>query len=378
MDLTLVTTEKFNNTDCDFYKANSNIWMTRKQIGQALGYSNPRIAVTKIHQAHSDRLDKHSVSTELVSTDGKIYSTFVYNERGVFEICRWSRQPKANEFMDWVWDVVEAYRHGEFQRQERQTGITPVEKFFDGIENILQEIKEENRNFKESVLLVLQNQQDVQQVEIAQEVEPVKEEKQNNVKPMHKENLFKIENPRLDQWKVDSNFKAAYVARNSNSLYSGKGGIYTAVYKKMTNVYGVCWTEEDKIYRRTWGLGSQRGRLPRLDVVYNDNDLKDLFDSILDGMYSEAKRKVEKARKQKETYVEKDWQYYRVKIRDFCKRTGNNSYGGSAVYSVIIRKMDVDWSKYDTENKKKIQIVRENPELFVQFSRVADKYLEEK
>ena len=34
-----------------------------------------------------------------------------YTERGIMEICRWSRQPKANEFMDWVWDIVENYRH---------------------------------------------------------------------------------------------------------------------------------------------------------------------------------------------------------------------------------------------------------------------------
>ena len=26
------------------------------------------------------------------------------------EICRWSRQPKANVFMDWVWDIIENYR----------------------------------------------------------------------------------------------------------------------------------------------------------------------------------------------------------------------------------------------------------------------------
>ena len=29
------------------------------------------------------------------------------------ELCRWSRQPKANQFMDWVWDIVEKYRNHE-------------------------------------------------------------------------------------------------------------------------------------------------------------------------------------------------------------------------------------------------------------------------
>ena len=29
------------------------------------------------------------------------------------EICRWSRQKNANIFMDWIWDIVEKYRHNE-------------------------------------------------------------------------------------------------------------------------------------------------------------------------------------------------------------------------------------------------------------------------
>lgn len=27
------------------------------------------------------------------------------------EICRWSHQKKADEFMDWVWDIIERYRN---------------------------------------------------------------------------------------------------------------------------------------------------------------------------------------------------------------------------------------------------------------------------
>ena len=34
-----------------------------------------------------------------------------YTERGIMEICRWSRQKNANIFMDWVWDIIEKYRH---------------------------------------------------------------------------------------------------------------------------------------------------------------------------------------------------------------------------------------------------------------------------
>ena len=42
------------------------------------------------------------------------------------EICRWSRQPKANLFMDWVWDVIEAYRHNELTQLTPQIDMTPL------------------------------------------------------------------------------------------------------------------------------------------------------------------------------------------------------------------------------------------------------------
>ena len=43
-----------------------------------------------------------------------------YSQRGIMEICRWSRQPKANLFMDWVWDIVEKYRNSELPTQNKE------------------------------------------------------------------------------------------------------------------------------------------------------------------------------------------------------------------------------------------------------------------
>ena len=114
--LKLITTETFGDLSCNFYRnMNDNILLTREQIGIALEYSDPDVALSKIHKKHKDRLDKLSVVTKLESTDGKEYNTTLYSERGIMEICRWSRQPKANLFMDWVWDIIEKYRHNELQ-----------------------------------------------------------------------------------------------------------------------------------------------------------------------------------------------------------------------------------------------------------------------
>lgn len=92
---------------------NDDILLTREQIGQALEYSNPQKAIDNIHSKHRDRLDELSVTTKLRATDGKCYNTMLYTERGIMEICRWSRQKNANIFMDWTWDVITKYRHNE-------------------------------------------------------------------------------------------------------------------------------------------------------------------------------------------------------------------------------------------------------------------------
>lgn len=369
-DLRLVTTEKFNGIDCDFYRSNQDIWMSRKQIGEALGYHNPQIAVAKIHQAHADTIEEFAMLTELGNIHGKSHDTYLYNEMGIMEICRWSRQPKANDFMKWTWGVIKQYLHGELTRK---TAITPVEKFLDGIQDIIQAMREENNVFKESVLRILE----AQQVQTVQEsVEEVKApEEKSAIAPRPKPSFVRpIENPRLDGWKMEANRKAAYIVSN-DSEYRTKGKVFSSCYLRMKNVYGVCWAQENKEYRRTFGLESQRGRLSTLDVVFNEENLKDLFDSILDRMYENVRRKLEK--RQMEVHPERDWQYYKEKIRELCEQTGNRSVGGTSIYAGITRMMEVDWSKYD-ENKKKTQLIREYPELFEEFSKTADKYLEER
>lgn len=86
-----------------------NYYSQEKQIGSALEYSDPDNAIYKIHKRHKDRLDKFSVLDILSSTDGKTYETILYTRKGIMEICRYSNKPKANEFMDWVWDITDKY-----------------------------------------------------------------------------------------------------------------------------------------------------------------------------------------------------------------------------------------------------------------------------
>ena len=125
-NLKLITTETFGDLSCNFYRnMNDDILLTREQIGQALEYSDPIKAIQNIHSKHKDRLDNlcihiKSETFDIPQSDGGRKNNLLtervyYTERGIMEICRWSRQPKANIFMDWVWDIIEKYRHNELQ-----------------------------------------------------------------------------------------------------------------------------------------------------------------------------------------------------------------------------------------------------------------------
>ena len=97
------TTQKpFGNLTCDFYKNDSGeFYITRDQIGRALEYNEPRKAIQKIRERNADRLNPLSGVVNLTSPGGQ-QETYVYTLRGAMEICRFSRQPKADKFMDFT------------------------------------------------------------------------------------------------------------------------------------------------------------------------------------------------------------------------------------------------------------------------------------
>lgn len=127
MKLELVKTENFEEYPCDFYRdVNQDIYLNREQIDTALEYADPSKAIQKIHIAHKDRLEPLCirVTKNLHPKNGGAgidVETVYYSERGIMEICRWSRQKKANQFMNWAWDIIEAYRKHELTVQKEYT-----------------------------------------------------------------------------------------------------------------------------------------------------------------------------------------------------------------------------------------------------------------
>lgn len=125
--LTLATKRPFGALTCDFYKDDSNeFYITRKQIGSALEYPNADDQIKVIHSRHRDRFDPLSFRYQIDTPVGT-RETVVYTLRGAMEICRFSRQPKADKFMDFVWDVMESLYNGNsvLAAPNQQTAVMP-------------------------------------------------------------------------------------------------------------------------------------------------------------------------------------------------------------------------------------------------------------
>jgi len=116
-DLQLLKSEIFGTVKCDFYQGQNEVWMSRRQIGETLGYSNPNDAIKDIHNRHKARLDELSRVVRIALPSGGSQSTTVYSAKGIYEICRWSKQAKADAFYDWVYEVLENLRKGEQVKQ---------------------------------------------------------------------------------------------------------------------------------------------------------------------------------------------------------------------------------------------------------------------
>jgi len=102
----VVLSDTVNNVVVDGIFGDDKAWFARKQIGEALGYEFPVEAIGKIHNRHKKRLDQLSKVCQIDTPYG-MREGYLYNIRGVFEICRWSNQPKADMVMDALYDMAE-------------------------------------------------------------------------------------------------------------------------------------------------------------------------------------------------------------------------------------------------------------------------------
>ena len=248
-NLKLITTETFGDLSCNFYRnMNDDILLTREQIGIALEYSDPINAIYKIHKRHQDRLDNLSICL----SDGLGHEIYYYNERGIMEICRWSNSKKANLFMDWVWDIIEKYRHNELQPN--------LEQLTETLSSITQTLVNITNN-------MVSMQQDINTLKESQLKKKLPEKKYSRWKT----NTFKKLNTLL-----------SYVnAHSEENLKLSE--IIHLVIQETEDTYNIEINDYVEAYKSEFNLGTNPYAI---DVINHYKDIKDMFTLTLDSIMS--------------------------------------------------------------------------------------------
>ena len=161
--MTVITSKPFGALNVDVYQNDKHqYYMTREQIGRALECKEPRKYIAKIHERNADRLDSLSTVVNLTTVEGGITKEreiICYSLRGVMEICRLSRQPKADAFMDFCWDIMESLMRGDSVLATPQMDAALSKEFidvrlhalFDSMKNLQSELDSTRKNLSDQI-----------------------------------------------------------------------------------------------------------------------------------------------------------------------------------------------------------------------------------
>ncbi len=265
-NLKLVETDVFNKiATCDFWgNINNEYLVTREQIGRALGYSNPTNAIKNIHRKHKERLDKFSTQLTLGYVEGDRYverERILYNRKGIMEICRWSRQPLADKFMDWCWEIMDRLISNSLNT------VTLSREEYSVIVNAANEVGQLNKV----------NEQLTRQLQI---ISAQNTTIQDKLSRMWQKIILVTPPTHYSSWK---NKMSQRIVSLANILgYTSdddRKSIYGDIYSMMRSDYDI----DLDSYKENYLLSqTDYKNVAMIDVIDNDTTLRDVFEEIAD------------------------------------------------------------------------------------------------
>lgn len=321
--LTLATQKPFGTLTCDFYKNDSGeFYMTRDQIGTALEYTDPRVAIKKIHDRNADRFDTLSAVTKLVTTDGKAYDTYVYTLRGVMEICRFSRQPKADKFMDFVWNVMESLYNGNsvLAAPDQQTAVSndTFKLMFDTLvksqettSTLVKSFIEDQKDSRTAMAAMMNTMSllanhilEQNQRMLTAKNEPVAESQSTDDAAVdaeftaaanEKAESAQCKIPHVkptkhrattSEWKGEVYDTVRKILANQPGKYDDSREVVNLVYDKMTRTYGfVKWQLRRDYMNKHPRTG---GNFSTMTAIEDNSQWREIFDTVLEDFYNDS------------------------------------------------------------------------------------------
>lgn len=265
-NLKLVETDVFNEiATCDFWgNANNEYLVTREQIGRALGYSNPANAIKNIHLKHKERLDKFSTQLTLGYVEGDRYverERILYNRKGIMEICRWSRQPLADKFMDWCWEIMDRLISDSLNT------VTLSREEYSMIINTVNEVGQLNKV----------NEQLTRQLQI---ISAQNTTMQDKLSRMWQKIMLIVPPAHYSSWKNKMSQKIVSLAKILGYTNDDdRKSIYSDIYNMMRSDYDI----DLDSYKENYLLSQiDCKNVAMIDVIDSDTALRDIFEEIVD------------------------------------------------------------------------------------------------
>ena len=265
-NLKLVETDVFNEiATCDFWgNANNEYLVTREQIGRALGYSNPANAIKNIHLKHKERLDKFSTQLTLGYVEGDRYverERILYNRKGIMEICRWSRQPLADKFMDWCWEIMDRLISNSLNT------VTLSREEYSMIINTVNEVGQLNKV----------NEQLTRQLQI---ISAQNTTMQDKLSRMWQKIMLIVPPAHYSSWKNKMSQKIVSLAKILGYTNDDdRKSIYSDIYNMMRSDYDI----DLDSYKENYLLSqTDYKNVAMIDVIDSDTALRDIFEEIVD------------------------------------------------------------------------------------------------
>lgn len=292
--MTVITSKHFGALNVDVYQNDKHqYYMTREQIGTALEYNNPNDAIRIIHSRNADRLDPLSTSFKLNGVEGgvtKVRNIITYNLRGVMEICRLSRQPKADAFMDFCWDIMESLMRGDSVLATPQMDAALSKEFidvrlhalFDSMKNLQNELDSTRKDLSEQIEEARATSNEALNVisSVSQCVHQIKDKQMDNAiraKSYTPRNVFQDE---MSDWRKDLYSKIGVIANTKG--YTNKETLHK-IYEYLNRNYGfVLEDARAKYIKRT----NRSGKISTIDIIEEDSTWKSVMGAVVADMYA--------------------------------------------------------------------------------------------
>ncbi|MFR2375024.1 MAG: hypothetical protein ACLS7P_02385 [Blautia sp.] len=291
--MTVITSKPFGALNVDVYQNDKHqYYMTREQIGAALEYNNPNKAIQNIHVKNTDRLDPLSTFLKLRNVEGGITKEreyIVYSLRGVMEICRFSRQPKADAFMDFCWDIMESLMRGDSVLATPKMDAALSKEFidvrlhalFDSMKNLQSELDSTRKDLSEQIEEARATSNEALNVisSVSQCVHQIRDKQMDNAiraKNYTPRNIFQDE---MSEWRKDLYSKIGVIANTKG--YTNKETLHK-IYEYLNRNYGfVLEDARAKYIKRT----NRSGKISTIDIIEEDSTWKSIMEAVVADMY---------------------------------------------------------------------------------------------